>query len=496
MRLAHWILALAVPVMLVGCVNRAQQAQSKRTEKLAKDPTVLVTLATTTSGSVEDRLSVTGSIQAQQESTVGATAAGRLVAVYVRDGQAVGAGSAIAQVDNTDAAARLRQALAQESQARAALNQAMTDSKAGPNRSTAALQAAQARLAQANARLALAKKGARQEERTQAEWGVKRTKSDLDVAKSDLDRTRKLVNEGVLAGVEMERAQNSFDNAQAAYNAALQTLSQVENAVRPEELESAKEEVKAAEANVRLERANKSADATLTDQVNQARASLRSASEAVVLARKGVADTTVRSPFGGKVSGRPLQVGTVVSPGTVVCTVVGTGDMYFEAKVPSTGIDRVSVGAAVDIVLGKDGGAKYHGQVVSIDPAASGVGRVFTLRVSLGEGSGLLKSGMFAKGSILLSEREGVTLVPSQALVRDGEQAYVIVAEGGKAKRVTVQAGLVKGKFTEVKGISSGIEVVTAGQQFLVDGTPIRVETAEEKAASTTGKSSDSQGGK
>ncbi|MGE0000792.1 MAG: efflux RND transporter periplasmic adaptor subunit [Fimbriimonadaceae bacterium] len=479
---------------VTGCVNRAQQAQAKRTEELAMDPTVMVTVAESTAGMVDERLEVTGSIQAQQESTVGATSSGKLVAVYVRDGQSVGAGAAIAQVDNTDASARLRQAQAQESQARAALNQAMTDSKAGPKRSTAALQAAQARLAQAQARLALAKKGARQEERTQAEWGVKRSKSDLDVAESNLARTRKLVEEGVLAGVELERAQNAFDNAQAAYNAALQTLSQVENAVRPEELESAQEEVKAAEASVQLERANQSADTTLADRVDQARASLRSASEAVVLARKAVADTTVRSPFGGKISGRPLQVGTVVAPGTVICKVIGTGELYFEGKVPSTSIDRVNVAAAVDVFIGRDGDARYKGTVVSIDPAASGVGRVFNLRVALGSGSGLLKVGMFAKGSILLAARDGVTLVPSSALVRDGDKSYVFIVDGGAAKRIEVTPGLTKEGKTEVKGISRGIEVVMTGQQFLVDGSKVRVGTDEDPSAKP-GKSAAKKGG-
>lgn len=485
-RALPWILAT---LALAGCVNRAQQLQAKKTEELSKDPTVPVQVVRATSGTMDERLAVTGSIQAMQETKVGATAGGGLVAVYVRDGQSVGAGTAIAQIDNTDAAARLRQALAQESQARAALNQALTDSKAGPQRSSAARNAAEARLAQAKARLQLALKGARTEERTQAEWGVKRAKSDLDVAQANLDRTRRLVDEGVLAAVELERAQNVFDNAQAGYNSALQTLSQVESAVRPEELESAREEVRAAEAAVQLEKANQAGDAVLRDRVEQARASLRAANESVVLARKGLADTTIRAPFAGKVSGRPLQTGTVVAPGTVVCTIVGTGEHYFEAKVPSTGIDRVNVGAKVDVRIGRDGSTKYDGTVVAIDPAASGVGRVFTLRISLGEGSGLLKTGMFASGSVRLSERSGVTLVPTQALVRDGEAAYVFVTDGGKAARKRVTPGLVKGSLTEITGIPPGTEVVTVGKEFLVEGTPIRIvePDAEGTAESVTG---------
>jgi RND family efflux transporter MFP subunit len=469
------VLALA-GLALAGCVNRAQQEQAKRTEKIVKDPTVPVQTTMAVRGDMPETIAVTGSIRARQEVGVGAQAAGRVVAVYVRDGDSVASGQAIAQIDSVAASARLRQAVAQESQARAQLRQAETDARATPQRSQAAVQAAQARLNQARARLLLLQKGAREEDRVQAEWGVRRAKSDLDTAEKNRDRTRRLAVEGVVPMVEAERADNAYENALAAYNAALQTLATVQNFSRPEEVSAAREEVRAAEAALALERTNRMTDSSALDRVQQARAALQAAAEQTSLARKDIADATVRAPFSGRVSGRPLEVGSVVGPGTVVATLVGGAEMYFEGQVPSSRVGKIAVGSPVTITVQGQAGTKYRGQVAAIDPSASGIGRVFTMRATLGEGAGLLKSGMFATGEVLARIRSGVTLVPAGAVLLDGESASVFVQEGGKARRVQVKVGLSRDGRTEVSGLPAGAEVVTAGQRNLVDGTPIRVE--------------------
>jgi HlyD family secretion protein len=473
---ARWLPWAALAALaLAGCVNRAQQAQAKRTAELVSDPTVPVQVALAIQGDMDETVVVTGSIRAADESGVGAQAGGRLVAVYVRDGDSVGAGQAIAQIEGAEAAARLRQALAQSDEARARLRQAVNDASASPQRTAAAIRAAEARLAQARARLELAAKGARDEERIQAEWGVRRAKSDLDTADRERARARRLAEEGVIPKVEVERAENAYDNALAAYNSAVQTLATVQNATRPEELQSAREEVRAAEASLQAEQANRFADKAAEDRVGQARAGLRAAEEQVALARKSVSDTTVRAPFGGKVSGRPLQPGTYVAPGTVVARIVGTGALYFEGQVPSSRVSRVALGSRVLVTTEGTGRASFEGTVAAMDPSAAGIGRVYTVRVSLGDGSGQLKDGMFAKGEVTVGRRAGVTIVPEAAVVRDGEQASVFVVAEGKAKRVSVKPGLSREGRTEVGGLEPGAQVVTVGQTTIVDGSPVRI---------------------
>jgi len=75
--------------------------------------------------------------------------------------------------------------------------------------------------------------------------------------------------------------------------------------------------------------------------------------------------------------------------------------------------------------------------------------------------------------------RTGVVLVPSAAIVREGEETALLVAAGDKAERRVVVLGLEDGHHTEVRsGLEAGEMVITRGQAGLPDGAAIAIEDA------------------
>ncbi|MBS1712839.1 MAG: efflux RND transporter periplasmic adaptor subunit [Armatimonadetes bacterium] len=477
-----WTPILLAAVCAAGCVDRAAQSQAKKTQDLLADRTQAVDVASARTADLTETLQVTGSFTASQESSVGPAVAGRLVTVYVRDGDSVQAGQAIAQQETQDLMTRLRQARSQADAARAALQQAQSDARTGPTKSSASVRAAQARLAQARAQYQKARNGARSEERTQAEWTVKRTKSDLDTAKANLDRQQRLFAEGAVAKTEVEAAENRYANAMAAYEGALQSLSITQSATRPEDLQAALNEVRAAEESVRLAQADKGNDIVFSQRVEGARANLNSALELVSLAQKALSDATIRSPFTGRVSGKPVQAGTFVAPGASIATIVGRSGLYFVADVPESKIALIAPGSEVSLKVDALRGAVLRGSVIAVDPVASGQGRLFSVRVTLLESLDKVKPGMFAKGTIDLGRRTGVTVVPHESIIRDGENTYLFTVVGDAAKRVDVKTGLESGPVTEVTGVSPGDKVVISGQTTLVDGAKVRIESGKKGA--------------
>lgn len=461
--------------LVVGCADRAAQKSAKKTAELVNDRTIPVRVTASTKRTIDDELTVTGAFTTSEQSNVSANVGGRIVAVYVRDGDQVKAGQAIAQQETTDLYSRLSQARSQAQAARSQLQQAQSDAAVGPTKSTSNLRASEARLAQAQARYTKAKNGSRSEERVQAEWSVRRAKSDLETAKIARDRAQKLYAEGAVARVDVENAENRYSNALAAYEAALQNQSMVISATRPEDLMAAKQDVEAAEQAVRIAKADKSLDVVLAQRVEAARANLRSALDAVTIASKALADTTVRSPFSGRVSGKSLQPGTYAAPGTPIVTIVGTGGSYFEANVPENKVAQVLPGAEVDVTVDALNNLRLTGTVMGVNPMASGQGRVYTVRIAVQE-SVQVKPGMFARGVVRLGKRAGVVTVPIEAIVRDGESAYVFIVEGNSAKKVDVKLGLRSGPYQEVSGLEQGKKVVTEGQNSLVNGTTVKVE--------------------
>ncbi len=480
--------ALAAVLPLCGCVNRASQAQAKRTQAIILDKTVPVVVTPVSTADLKDEVEVTGSIMTSEDTTVGAIVAGKLIAVMVKDGDTVGAGQVIAQQDTQDASTRVRQAAAVVDAARSALAQAKADAGTGPSKSSAGVRAAEAQLKQAKAVLQKLRNGARLEERKQAEAAVSAAKSAMETAKSAAARAKNLYAQGAIAKSTLEQAETAYAAALAQYESALQSASITQNYARPEDIAAAEQQVRAAEEQVRISQANKVMDVVYPERVAACRAQLDSAQEGLRLARKALADTTIRAPFAGRISGKPMQVGSYASAGTGVARLVGPSGLYFDGNVPEAVVARVSIGAPVTVTVDALGGKSFTGSVVAVNPQASPVARQFGLRIQFSGDMASLKPGMFARGMLQLGVARNATVIPADAVLRDGEVTYVFLAEGSKAKRAEVKTGIQSGQMMQVSGLSIGSQVVKIGQNKLYDGCPVKLEKRDGSGESADAK--------
>ncbi len=475
-RLPLYALAAVFLFTAPGCVDRDRQAQNEETKKVIGDPSVPVTVLTVFPQSIDDEVEMTGQFQVEQDSVIGAQISGRLSQVFIQEGSLVSAGQVIARMESRDQEARLRQALSQVDAARSQLQQAQADAAAAPQRSTSAVKSAEARVAQAKQRLAKLQNGSRSEEKAQAEIAVARAESDMKTAKAAMERARRLFAEGAIAKADVETAENRYDNTVAAYRTALESRSLVQDPARSEDLRSAEQDLVAAQEALRIEKTNKSLDVTYTDRVNAARANVRSAEEGVNLARKALEEAAIKAPYSGRIVGRPAQIGVVLNPGSTVARVVSDDSVYFEAQVPESKVSQITPGVPVKIQVDALGGTNLRGTVSVINPMATSVARLYTVRVKVADSAAMLKPGMFGKGSLVIGTQSGIYLLPDESVKVDGSNATVMVIEGDKAKRVNVQPGRIVGSKIIVRGLTSGAKVVTRGQEGLMDGALVRIE--------------------
>lgn len=485
MRRNEWVVLCAIAVMASGCVDRGAQQQAKRTEALLSDPVQPVQVAPAVSRELEERLEITGTIATVDNAPVGAKVGGRIVAVYVQDGDSVRAGQLIAAQEATDAREQVQRSLAELRAANASLQQALSNARLGPQKSAAAVRTAEAQLRQARAQLAKLRAGARPEERAQSKAAVEAAKVNMETARKDLDRAREMYAAGAVSRQRLDQAENAYSAALSQYEQALQSWNLMEAGARSEDISAAEQAVAMAEEAVRSARANQKLDVVLEQQVEAARAQVQAREADLRVARQAVADREIRSPFTGKVSGQPAKVGSYAGPGTVVARIVSTAGIYFEGEVPEVQIPKIRVGQSVDVVVDALGAKHFAAAIAAIDPLGSSVGRLFRIRVELRGPAADVRPGMFARGSVVLARIPGAIVVPSDAITRTSDGAAVFVVEGGKAKRVPVTVGLVQDGMSQVTGIAAAQEVIVAGQSTLVDGTPVRVEKGESRGASS-----------
>lgn len=197
-------------------------------------------------------------------------------------------------------------------------------------------------------------------------------------------------------------------------------------------------------------------------------AAVRQAEAAMKAVEVQLGKTALRSPIAGVMTQQDAKVGGLAVPGAPVARVISDGTFQIEAVVPEADVAGVEAGAAAQVTLDAYGaGATFAASVVSIDPAKiqteNGAGYKATL--AFAEPDARIKDGMAADVRVAAGEKKGVIAVPRQALIMRGGDAYVLTADGPLVVEQKVETGLhgSDGLVEIVSGLSEGDRIAAFG---------------------------------
>ena len=195
---------------------------------------------------------------------------------------------------------------------------------------------------------------------------------------------------------------------------------------------------------------------------------------ALALAQATLDKATLLAPFDGIIGLRKVSVGDYVNPGQDLVNFENLESLKVDFRVPEIYSMQLKVGQTVRINLDAIANSAYDGAVYAIDPAYDPNGRAIILRARLPNRDGLLRSGMFARVTLLVEEREHAIVVPETALVPVGGQQFVFRVVDGKAVLTKVKIGQRRrGQVEIVEGLERDAVIVTDGVVKLRDGTPV-----------------------
>ena len=204
---------------------------------------------------------------------------------------------------------------------------------------------------------------------------------------------------------------------------------------------------------------------TTQNSVDLARASVKSASAMVEIARIALADTVIRAPMAGIVSKRHVQAGEKVAPDMPVYTIVNLAQLTLEAPVPSAEIPRIKIGQEVRFKVDGFGARDFTGKVARINPTTESGSRAMLVYIAVDNGDGALRGGMFAKGSIVTERSSVAPMVPLTALrtEKHGTVVYAVVDNKVVEQAVTLGLRNEDEGYAEVKdGLAPGTRVIVA----------------------------------
>jgi membrane fusion protein (multidrug efflux system) len=208
---------------------------------------------------------------------------------------------------------------------------------------------------------------------------------------------------------------------------------------------------------------------------DEAVAKLQSDEGALALAQATLDKATLLAPFDGIIGLRRVSVGDYVTPGQDLVNFENLEALKVDFRVPEIYSLQLKVGQAVQIGLDAIPNSRYEGTVYAIDPAHDPNGRAIILRARLANRDGLLRSGMFARVTLLVDQREQAIVVPETALVPVGQDQFIYRVVDGKAVLAKVKTGLRrKGQVEIVDGLDREAVIVTEGTVKLRDGSAVR----------------------
>jgi multidrug efflux system membrane fusion protein len=400
-------IVLVITALCAGCVNKAQPSFER--------PPAPVVVSTAVSQDVSNYMDALGRIVARETVAIQPQVSGRIEKIHFTDGANVRKGQLLFTIDPRPFDANLKQA------------------QANLAKDAAAKKQAEANLAREIAR---------------ENWG-----------RSQVERYRTLVEQGVVAREQYEQLRTDYDTLKANSEAARAAV--------------------------------RSADETI--KVDQA---------AIDTAKVQLSYCYIHSPIDGRAGQRLVDVGNVVNPGgssssassgvpgNALLVIERLDPIYADFTISQNNLSLVQeqmrsgvLRAEVKLPDSPDDGV--FGQLTFVDNAVQTETGQVTLRATLPNPGHRFWPGRFVNVRLLLGTIAGAVLVPATAPQMAAAGSYVYVVKPDQtAEQRTVALGQRQGELIVVeKGVSAGEQVVVNGQLGVTPGGKVAIQKFQTNGA-------------
>lgn len=517
----------------IGCQKPGELSSKNQAESGSVTENVKpVEVTKVEKGNIQSELELSGSIKANSQVVVVSQVVGEIIEVLVSEGQFVTKGEVVAVIESEELKLRLLQAQAayhaaeikytqaqklakirisaQVAQARSQLSAAETELQQvldlSQKQTLSKIEQAEAGLASLQANFEKIRGGTREEDKKRAQAAVDQAKANLTNIQSNYNRMRPLFDDGAISAQSFDNVQAQLGISKAQYDAAIEQKKLIDRGPQEEDIRAVGAQVKQAEAAVRLARLSNETKtwekdiSLMQSQVESARANLQSvealenaksweaeiaSAETLViqaqasadLAKKMLSYATIIAPIAGIISKLNLDPGNIVTPAVSICEIVDMHSVKAVVYVIESDLPKVEVGREVSINV-DSWDEPFPGRISEISPVLDISSRSAKVEIVLSNPDLRLKPGMFSKVTIPLQIRKGAIILSRSAIIRSvvsGEYSVFII-DSGISKQRQIGLGLSKGDIVEIRsGLSSGEQVVTAGQHSLRDGDKVKI---------------------
>jgi RND family efflux transporter MFP subunit len=209
--------------------------------------------------------------------------------------------------------------------------------------------------------------------------------------------------------------------------------------------------------------------AATTQAYERASMDLRQIQALISVQLEKISDYTIVAPMDGIVLRRDGEIGEIAEAGQILLRIGVPKPLQVVAEVNEEDIPRVALGQVALFRTDAFPGGKLQGTVREITPMGDSVAKTYRIKVSLPDDTPL-KPGMSVEVNVVTREKEGVLLVPADAVQGNA----VFVADGATARRREVDVGIRGTRAIEIpSGLNEGELLISPLPTGLADGQRI-----------------------
>ena len=233
------------------------------------------------------------------------------------------------------------------------------------------------------------------------------------------------------------------------------------------ELQSAGEELRIAE---RLAHASAGHDPVASESARRLAEATRARLRNLQVGGQAGPRQVFHAPVSGVVLEKMAIEGGRFMPGEALFRIADLSRVWIIADVYEQDLARVQVGQVAQVSLDAWPGRSFEARVDYLYPTLDAATRSTRVRLELDNPEGLLRPGMFAQVALPAGDGSPKTVVPSSAIIDDGERRVVLLAlDEGRFKPQPVKLGARGRDVVEVvEGVAPGDRVVVSAN-FLID---------------------------
>lgn len=262
-----------------------------------------------------------------------------------------------------------------------------------------------------------------------------------------------------------QQAEAALAQARERYNLARANAARYDALVKTGDVSRTLQEQVASEAE------------TTRQGVATAEAIVADARSRVALAEKALADTTIRAPFAGFITERPVAVGEYVTTASTIATVMKLDPIRLRLQVPELDASRLRTGQTVTAVVEALENRMFEGRITAINPALDAATRATIVEATIANPQGQIRSGVFATAQVALGTTDRGIFVPREAVIADPNTnsfRVFTIADNIARLRIVQPGPEFEGHIRIVTGVDAGDRVATNAFDQLFDGAAVR----------------------